>query len=54
MMITLCCLHAAVGLAGYGGVRPFNYFVFGAAVSEVELDVLTGATPFQICFWYCI
>lgn len=29
--------------AGYGGKRPFNYFVFGAAVSEVELDVLTGA-----------
>lgn len=28
--------------AGYGGKRPFNYFVFGAAVSEVELDVLTG------------
>lgn len=22
--------------------RPFNYFCFGAGVSEVELDVLTG------------
>jgi xanthine dehydrogenase molybdopterin-binding subunit B len=34
------CLH--VLHAGYGGKRPFNYFVFGAAVSEVELDTLTG------------
>ena len=22
--------------------RPFNYFTFGAAVSEVEIDCLTG------------
>lgn len=28
--------------AGFGGPRPFNYFVFGAAISEVELDTLTG------------
>jgi hypothetical protein len=28
--------------AGFGGARPFNYFVFGTAVSEVELDTLTG------------
>lgn len=33
---------ACVSAAGFGGARPFNYFVFGAAVSEVELDVLTG------------
>lgn len=26
---------------------PFNYFVFGAAVSEVELDCLTGD-------WHCL
>lgn len=37
--------------AGYGGKRPFNYFVFGAAVSEVELDVLTGETCFQRMIW---
>ncbi|KAG2484282.1 hypothetical protein HYH03_016926 [Edaphochlamys debaryana] len=29
-------------ITGFGGNRPFNYFCFGAAVSEVELDVLTG------------
>lgn len=28
--------------AGFGGERPFNYFCYGAAVSEVELDTLTG------------
>lgn len=26
---------------------PFNYFTFGAAVSEVELDCLTGD-------WHCL
>lgn len=26
---------------------PFNYFVFGAAVAEVELDCLTGD-------WHCL
>ncbi len=29
-------------ITGFGGNRPFNYFVFGASVSEVELDTLTG------------
>ncbi|PNW76169.1 hypothetical protein CHLRE_12g545101v5 [Chlamydomonas reinhardtii] len=29
-------------ITGFGGTRPFNYFCFGAAVSEVEVDVLTG------------
>ena len=28
--------------AGFGGKRPFNYFTFGAALTEVELDTLTG------------
>ncbi|MEW5318751.1 MAG: hypothetical protein WDW38_009946 [Sanguina aurantia] len=31
---------------GEGGNRPFNYYCYGAAVSEVELDTLTG--DFQI------
>jgi xanthine dehydrogenase/oxidase len=34
--------HFVVCRAGFGGARPFNYFVFGTAVSEVELDTLTG------------
>uniref|UniRef100_A0A383W3H7 xanthine dehydrogenase n=1 Tax=Tetradesmus obliquus TaxID=3088 RepID=A0A383W3H7_TETOB len=34
--------YATPEVTGFGGPRPFNYFVFGAAVSEVELDVLTG------------
>ncbi|KXZ53315.1 hypothetical protein GPECTOR_7g1209 [Gonium pectorale] len=29
-------------ITGFGGTRPFNYFCFGAGVSEVELDTLTG------------
>ncbi|CAD7700908.1 unnamed protein product [Ostreobium quekettii] len=29
-------------VTGWGGKRPFNYFCYGAACSEVELDVLTG------------
>ena len=28
--------------AGFGGEMPFNYFCYGAALSEVELDTLTG------------
>lgn len=28
--------------AGFGGDKPFNYFCYGAAVSEAELDTLTG------------
>ncbi|GFR49634.1 hypothetical protein Agub_g11707 [Astrephomene gubernaculifera] len=34
--------YATPDITGFGGSRPFNYFCFGAAVSEVELDVLTG------------
>ena len=29
-------------VTGFGGALPFNYFTFGAACSEVELDTLTG------------
>ncbi|GAX80308.1 hypothetical protein CEUSTIGMA_g7746.t1 [Chlamydomonas eustigma] len=29
-------------VTGGDGNRPFNYYAFGASVSEVELDVLTG------------
>lgn len=29
-------------VTGFGGMFPFNYFTFGAACSEVELDTLTG------------
>ena len=28
--------------AGFGDDMPFNYFTYGAACSEVELDALTG------------
>lgn len=31
---------------GFGSARPFNYFCFGASVSEVEIDCLTG--DFQV------
>ena len=31
---------------GFGSCRPFNYFCFGASVSEVEIDRLTG--DFQV------
>ena len=34
-MSPCCC-------TGFGGKRPFNYFTFGAALTEVELDTLTG------------
>ena len=33
-------------VGGFGSDRPFLYFTFGGAVSEVEVDVLTG--DFQI------
>ena len=33
---------AVYGCAGFGGEMPFNYFCYGAALSEVELDTLTG------------
>jgi xanthine dehydrogenase molybdopterin-binding subunit B len=29
-------------VTGSGGNMPFNYYTFGTAVSEVELDCLTG------------
>ena len=29
-------------ITGFGGTRPFSYFTYGAAASEVELDTLTG------------
>jgi xanthine dehydrogenase/oxidase len=34
--------YATPDITGADGDRPFNYFVYGAAVCEVELDVLTG------------
>jgi len=34
--------RAARCTAGFGGAKPFNYFCYGAAASEVELDALTG------------
>lgn len=33
-------------VTGFGGDRPFNYFTYGAAAAEVELDCLTG--DFQV------
>lgn len=33
-------------VTGFGGTMPFNYFTYGAAATEVELDCLTG--DFQI------
>jgi xanthine dehydrogenase/oxidase len=35
--------YATPGVDGYGTSTPFAYNCFGAAVAEVELDVLTGA-----------
>ena len=29
--------------AGFGGKRPFNYWTVGSAMTEVEMDTLTGA-----------
>ena len=42
--VDLCAhgFYATPDITGYGGSRPFNYFCYGAACSEVELDVLTG------------
>lgn len=34
--------YATPDITGAEGDRPFNYFVYGSAVAEVELDVLTG------------
>jgi hypothetical protein len=34
--------YATPGVTGFGGEAPFNYFCYGAAVSEVDLDALSG------------
>jgi xanthine dehydrogenase/oxidase len=34
--------YSTPDITGFGGDRPFNYFTYGAAVTEVELDTLTG------------
>jgi xanthine dehydrogenase/oxidase len=34
--------YATPDITGFGGDRPYNYLTYGAAVAEVELDVLTG------------
>ncbi|GMH39295.1 hypothetical protein BSKO_07193 [Bryopsis sp. KO-2023] len=34
--------YATPDITGAGGDKPFNYFCYGAASTEVELDVLTG------------
>ncbi|MEW5297568.1 MAG: hypothetical protein WDW36_000770 [Sanguina aurantia] len=46
--VDLCAhgFYKTPDVTGFGGNRPFNYFCYGAAVSEVELDTLTG--DFQI------
>ncbi|KAK9866639.1 hypothetical protein WJX84_012043 [Apatococcus fuscideae] len=35
--------HAVTQVTGLGGDMPFKYWTYGAAATEVELDVLTGA-----------
>ncbi len=34
--------YATPDITGFGGDRPFSYFTYGAAASEVELDTLSG------------
>ena len=34
--------YATPDVTGFGGTMPFNYLTYGAAVAEVELDILTG------------
>jgi len=34
--------YATPDITGFGGPRPFNYLTYGAALTEVELDTLTG------------
>ena len=34
--------YATPEITGFGGDRPFSYFTYGAAASEVELDTLSG------------
>ncbi len=51
-MVWKCCTcngvearfdYLGIGVCvGFGGAKPFNYFCYGAALSEVELDTLTG------------
>ena len=38
--------YATPDITGFGGDRPFSYFTYGAAASEVELDTLSG--DFQV------
>ena len=38
--------YATPEITGFGGDRPFSYFTYGAAASEVELDTLSG--DFQV------
>eukprot|EP00892_Ulva_mutabilis_P007836 jgi/Ulvmu1/5424/UM022_0219.1 len=47
--VDLCAhgFYRTPDITGAEGNMPFNYFVFGAAVSEVELDCLTGD-------WHCL
>lgn len=42
--IDLCAhgFYATPNITGAGGDRPANYFCYGAAAAEVELDTLTG------------
>lgn len=42
--VDLCAhgFYKTPDVTGFGGALPFNYFTFGAACSEVELDALTG------------
>jgi xanthine dehydrogenase/oxidase len=42
--IDLCAhgFYVTPDITGADGSRPFNYFVYGAAVAEVEVDCLTG------------
>lgn len=46
--VDLCAhgFYATPDVTGFGGAVPFNYLCYGAAVSEVELDTLTG--DFQV------
>jgi xanthine dehydrogenase/oxidase len=42
--LDLCAhgFYSTPDVTGFGGDMPFNYFCYGCAVSEVELDTLTG------------
>ena len=46
----MCCdVRAAGQHAGAEGDMPFNYFVYGAAVCEAEVDCLTGDWHVRRC-----